>query len=150
MQLERELNMLFTNIEERTKFSRIFIFGNELKLHQKKKMYMYWFWAVFSIIIYIVTLFTLSKWLPPEILAKLIKTQHFTSIQVGYLLISVFVILSPLAGILFYMLNKISNLYEFPTKGRKAMYNYFLYEEFEKWLDKHYISDNVVWKYLLP
>jgi len=147
MFLDNEINKLFNNMKERTRFINIFILGKELNNSQKKKKNRCWFWAGISLIIYVGSLLAIYQWLAIKFNVSL---QILITGKLSDLLILTFIITSPIVLIFFFTLNNIASIYKVPTKGISALHNHLLYTEFRKWLKNNYISDDAVWNYVLP
>ena len=147
MFLDNEINKLFNNMKKRTSSINIFIVGQELNSNQKKKKNKYWAWASLSLIIYLGSLLVINQWFS---VGEFVNLESFNINKLSNLLLISFFIIVPVSLIMYITLNNIASIYEVPTKGINALRGHLFYTEFQKWLENSYISDEVVWNYVLP
>lgn len=147
MFLDKEINKLFNNMKERTKFINVFILGPELNRKQKRKKNKCWAWAGLVLVIYLGVLVAINQWF--ELRTNVSLVSLITG-ELSNLLLFSFIILIPLLLIVLITLNKIASIYEISTNGISALYDHFHYAEFQKWLHNSYISDDTVWNFVLP
>ncbi|HLR67167.1 MAG TPA: hypothetical protein VK105_08545 [Virgibacillus sp.] len=147
MFLDKEINKLFDAMQKRTSFINLFILGKELNSTQKKKKNKHWVWAGLILVVYLGILLAINQWLSIEKFLNL-KTLNINGLS-DLLLIS-FIIIVPVWLTIYITLNNISSTYKLPIKGINALRNHFLNDEFQKWIKDSYISDEVIWNYVLP